>query len=109
MMIVIEPCSPLRSFAAGEDRPRHLEFSRLAGEYDHVLCRLFPARLFAQRIAQGQERVERDEALVVQYGTDSAGNFAVHLLSIWAILPRSCQQVDHFILRTSCLADRKLE
>src|ERR1700722_2216081 len=46
VMIVVDSGSPFRSLATGEDWPRHLKFSRLASQADHVFGRLFPPRLF---------------------------------------------------------------
>src|SRR5580692_853824 len=109
VMIVVNSCSPLGPLAAREDGPRHLKFSSLGSQVDQPLCRLFPACLFGQRIPERQNRVERDQTLVVEYGADPAGKFPMYLLSLGSTLPRSRQQVDDFVLRSSSLARRELE
>src|SRR5579864_1437002 len=108
MMVVINSRGPLRSLAVCEDRTRHLELARLTGQMNHVLLWLLALLLLLEGIPQGEEGVKRDQTLVVQYGTDSAGEFPVHPQSFRAGLSRSCQQLDDSILRTGSLAGRRM-
>src|SRR5271154_6561159 len=109
VMIVVDSRSPLGSFAAGEDGPRHLKFSSLGSQVDQPLCRLLPVRLFGQGIPERQKCVERDQPLVVEYGAEPGGQLPMYLLPLWSTLPGPGQQVDDFILRSFGLASREPE
>ena len=62
-----------------------------------------------ETIAQGHERVERDQTLVIENGTDAPGDFVMHLLALRSGLRRTGEQFEDAILRAAYFPGRKAE
>ena len=59
----------------------------------------FSLRHLIQAIAKRKEGIERDEMLVFEYGTHSAGQFLMDALAVGGVLTRACKQIDDLAWR----------
>ncbi len=59
-----------------------------------------------QAVSEHEKRIERNQALIIQYQAHFIGNLLPHLLAFRAGLAWPCQQGNHFILRNRRLACR---
>ena len=57
-------------------------------------------RDFTQALTQGHERVEGNQALPIQNGSDSVGDQFMHALGFRRYLIRTRKQIDDFVLRS---------
>src|SRR6202451_1941071 len=97
--VVVNSGGPWRSFATAENRTWHFEFPKLTSQRDQIVAFSCSTRHGVQTVTQAQDRIERNQALAVQHRPHLIGDFVVHPLALWTRLPRTCEQIDDFILR----------
>ena len=62
---------PGDTFAAREDRPRHLEFVQAFGQRQQAVADVVAMGHIAQAVVEAEERIERAQPLIGEYGADS--------------------------------------
>src|ERR1700722_18056988 len=98
---------PANLLSVGKDRTRHLELSKLSRQrkqrrsFAGAASSLFH---LMQSIAKREQRIEGNQALVVQHRANSPSQFQMHTLAIVALLMRAREQIDDLILRTPRIA-----
>ena len=79
---VIESGGPFAALAAGKHRTRHLEFPKLPGQRNQAVTHILALRQFVQAFSQGEQRVERDQALPIHHGVHPVGQFLPNSLAV---------------------------
>src|SRR5205807_10547595 len=80
MTVTVNSRGPLISLAISENWLAHLKILEFPGQRKQVNARESSLRDLSQAFTQGQERVERDQALPIQNGSDSVGDQFMHAL-----------------------------
>src|SRR6266702_4775498 len=76
---------PLVLLTLAEDLPWKLEVAEFAREREQSVIRGLSLRHFRQTIAEGEERIDGNQALVIQDRADSSSQSSVHTLAIRAV------------------------
>jgi hypothetical protein len=95
------------ALAIGEDLPRHLEFAQRLRQRKQLIARRRTMRHFAEAVIKPQQRIQRNQPLVVQHGTNSGRHQLVDLLPCGALLLRPCQHIHQPLLRNRIAARRR--
>src|SRR5207245_4921414 len=106
LAVIVETAGPGRPFAIGENRPRHLEFSKLVGKRNQSLRSGLSLRQPVQAVGEREERVERSKPLRLHDGAHAVSQQLPHLPAIGAGLLGSRKQGDQLIFRDSRGAGR---
>src|SRR5207247_3163638 len=72
--VIVNSRGPLLSFAISENWLGHLEFPEFPGQRKQGIAGGVSSGNFAQAVTEGQEGVERNQALLVQNRSDSVGD-----------------------------------
>src|ERR1700688_2499464 len=81
MAITVKPGGKRTPLARREERLRHLEFSQLAGKSQQRIDLSLSLRHLVEPIAQLQERINRNQALIIEHQSHSVGHLLTHLLA----------------------------
>src|SRR6266446_2041099 len=99
MTVIVDSRGPFLSLTISENWLGHLEFPEFPGQRKQAIAGDGSLRDLTQAIAQGQERVERNQALPIQNGPDSVADQFLHALGFRSWLPWTRKQIDDFVLR----------
>ena len=94
--------------APGEDLPRHLEVPQLIGAGDQVFAGMCAFDHRAKAVAEREERIQGDHALIVEHRADPAGKLKPYLLAFCASSARGLRAVRpvRSASRPACLRRR---
>src|SRR5437762_12907779 len=99
MTVIVNSRSPLISLAISENCLGHLEFPEFRRQRKQGIAGEVSSGNFAQAVTEGQEGVERNQALLIQNRSDSVGDQLMHTLGIRSRLGRTGQQIDECVLK----------
>src|SRR5260370_17660872 len=98
MTVIVDSRGPLLSLTIFENWLRHLKFSELSSQGKQRIARGASLCTFAKPITERQQRVERNQTLLIQNRPDSISDQFMHALGFRIRLVRTRQQIDECVL-----------
>src|SRR5207302_10178196 len=94
MTVIVNSRGPLISLAISENWLGHLDFPEFPSQRQQSITREVSSGNFEQPVTEGQEGVERNQALLIQNRSDSVGDEVMHTLGVRSGLSRNRTQID---------------
>src|SRR5438552_6803541 len=89
MTVIVNSRGPLISLAISENWLGHLEFPEFPSQRKQSIAGEVSSGNLAQPVTEGQEGVERNQALLIQNRSDSVGDQVMHTLGVRSRLGRT--------------------